>query len=230
MKIIELREQQKKEHQYKLTELELMSWRSKMNPHFIFNSLNAMQSLFEDHDFEVGNKYLANFSEILRTTIESSGNFFTSIKSEIEYQTNYLELEKVKHEGALNYNIQADPDLMHYLIPSMVLQPVIENCFKHGIRDGQQGEINILFTKQPETFTCTITDNGPGITGPKKNSSQGLLLVFEKINLIEKISSQRIRFSYENILDQNGRACGLKSIFVFTYITDDKHYVERIDH
>lgn len=230
MKIVELREQQKKEHQYKLTELELMSWRSKMNPHFIFNSLNAMQSLFEDHDFEVGNKYLANFSEILRKTIESSGNFFTTIKGEIDYQTNYLELEKVKHEGALDYSIKADPDLMNYLIPSMVLQPVIENCFKHGIRDGQQGNINIVFTKQPDTFTCTITDNGPGITGPKKNSSQGLSLVFEKINLIEKISSQRIRFSYENIIDKNGHACGLKSIFVFTYITNDKHYIESLDH
>lgn len=217
--IIKTRERHQKEMDHRITTLELSAWRSKMNPHFIFNSLNAMQSLFEDKDFLTGNKYIVNFSKILRKTIESSSNLFSTIMEEVEYQTNYLELEKLKKDGNLTYSIIKNDDLDLYLIPSMVLQPIIENSIKHGIKSSQEGQIIIEFRKADKNIICSISDNGKGIQVENKDSSQGISLVREKLVLIRKLTNKEVIFKYENLKNTQGETIGVKTTFIFPLLT-----------
>ncbi len=217
--IIKTRERHQKELDHRITTLELSAWRSKMNPHFIFNSLNAMQSLFEDKDFLTGNKYIVNFSKILRKTIESSSNLFNTVIEEIDYQTNYLELDKLKKDGHLSYSINAPEDLHLYYIPSMVLQPIIENSIKHGIKNSQDGKIIIDFRKVDNTISCSISDNGGGIEIGNKDSSQGISLVREKLALVKKLIDYEVAFKYENIKNGDGKTIGLKTLFIFPLLS-----------
>lgn len=216
-----LREQNRQEEINKNTILELTAWRSKINPHFVFNSLNTIQSLFDQKDYKRARDFIGSFSTILRKTIDSSNSLFVSIEEEIEYQKNYLELEKLKRNNSFGYSISWDnPEILLRNIPSLILQPIVENSLKHGLQNQTHGFIYIHFTMEKENVLCSILDNGPGSHKLKSTTSKGLQLVKQKIVLIKNITGQQIEFSNQNKLDENNQIVGFQTKFKIPLFKD----------
>lgn len=154
---------QKKETERKLYEAELRAIRSQLNPHFLFNSLSAIQNLVNKQDTEAANIYLSKFSGLMRMILNNSDKIAVSVDEELKAIQLYLELEKLRLD--FNYSIIIDEDLdIHATeIPSMLIQPLVENAIFHGLSH-QTGEKNlrIKIQKKEQSILCTIEDNGIG--------------------------------------------------------------------
>ncbi|MEP2404696.1 MAG: histidine kinase, partial [Nonlabens ulvanivorans] len=149
----------------KLSELQLKALRSQMNPHFVFNSLTAIQYYINENDFETSDRYLVKFSRLIREFFELSKEQHITIKREIELLKNYLDLESLRFNKKLHYQIEVDPTLnLNDFIPSMLLQPIVENAVNHGIfNKSVTGLIIVKFVKLDEKqIQIHIIDDGVG--------------------------------------------------------------------
>ena len=218
---LKLREKDTKIHQ-----LELSVWRSKINPHFLFNSLNSIVALIKINKYDNAVDYINDFSIVLRKTIQSSHKLFNIIEEEIILIESLLNLEMMKRENKFHYSIKlGSSDLKYLFFPTLLIQPVIENSLKHGIKSNPNGQILISFYEQDETIICTIEDNGEGISDLVDNNtshrSMGINLIKEKIKIIEEIIEAKIGFIFKNKLDVNNN--GTITIFVIPKITTEKY-------
>lgn len=148
-------------------ELEHRLLRSQMNPHFIFNALAAIQQYVIANDALTGARFISRFALLMRQILEGSRTEFIPFDREIETIRAYLDLQKLRLEGKMDYTLTLpDEDETYGLtVPVLILQPFIENAIEHGIRpmpDG--GRIDIVYQLQPatETLMITLTDNGVG--------------------------------------------------------------------
>ncbi len=219
------KEIKKAETENKIRNLEIAAWRSAINPHFLFNSLNTMQGLFSTSDFEKANTYVAEFSNMLRKTIDQSTRILVQIEVEIGYLKNFLELEKIKRDDNLQFNISlSNQPLEAYYIPSLMIQPIVENALKHGIQDRMDGMIWIQFEMKENRIFCTITDNGKGLGEENKSANQdskGHLLIENKIRIVEKLIHHKIGFSFGNKYSAQNNIIGAEAIFSFPILTFD---------
>ncbi len=183
--------------------LALKSLRSQMNPHFIFNALNSVNSYIARNDERAANKYLADFSKLMRSVLENSELDFIPLAKEIELLQLYVKLEHERFQDKFDYDITIDPSLENASIevPPMLLQPIIENAVWHGLRyKDEKGFLNIAFAKANNTLTVTITDNGIGrdkskaikTTHQKKRSSKGLGNIDNRVALLNELHDAEI--------------------------------------
>lgn len=167
--------QRKSKEQKNQLELEQKALRAQMNPHFIFNSLNSIQRMFMEGDHDMANDYMADFGELMRIILENSGKSEISIKDELSTLKLYLDIEKMRTGGVIDYqiNIDTDIDQLNSKVPPLIIQPFVENAIWHGILPtGNKGKIEIsLNLKDKGLIACTITDNGVGIEESKKEKS-----------------------------------------------------------
>lgn len=159
-------ENQKKQHQ-----LELKALRGQMNPHFVHNSLNAIQYYIQQNDVETSENYLARFSKLMRQFFDYSRKHSISIREEINLLENYLQIEKLRFEEKLEYSIVVDPmlDIEEEYIPSVILQPIVENAINHGLfHKKENGHIQISFSyNNDDSFSVSVIDNGIGVNKAK---------------------------------------------------------------
>lgn len=149
----------------KLSELQLKALRSQMNPHFVFNSLTAIQYYINENDFETSDRYLVKFSRLVREFFELSKEQHITVEREIELLKNYLDLEKLRFKSKLNYEIIVDPELdLSDKLPSMLLQPIVENAVNHGVfNKTTDGTVIVKFSKINENqIRIHIIDDGVG--------------------------------------------------------------------
>lgn len=214
----ELEEQRKLqleiEYDKKLTEIELRAIRAQINPHFIFNCLNSIQLFVMQRDYEYAQKYLSDFSYLIRKTLDFSRRNFITLTDEITYLNTYLGLEKMRFEHKMEYDIRLDPDLAtaEMEIPAMLLQPYVENAVKHGMTNPHQsiGSLVIRFNQlKGDLLECVIEDNGIGInqakllnTLPKHHQSSGMEISFTRAELLNKMYNTGIHIE---IIDKSGR-------------------------
>ena len=164
---IELRETQKRlalEKQYR--ESELKALKSQMNPHFIFNALNSIQEYIILNKKNLASDYLGKFADLIRTYLHHSDTGVISLQEEIDSLKTYLDLECLRFEDTLNYTFNVANDLNSDIIhiPTMLLQPYIENALKHGLLHKKEDrKISVSFLKGgTNNIQCTIIDNGVG--------------------------------------------------------------------
>ncbi|MFN8284502.1 MAG: two-component regulator propeller domain-containing protein [Chitinophagales bacterium] len=149
-----------------LSELEHKALRLQMNPHFLFNALNSIQSLIGTDKEQEARYYLAKFSSLMRQILDNSRNSTIVLQEEINMLENYLMIEKFCNGNRFDYTIDVDKNIEtdYIKIPPMILQPFVENCIKHGLRylQDKTGMINISFKELNNEIECTVTDNGIG--------------------------------------------------------------------
>lgn len=149
----------------------LASIKSQMNPHFLFNALNTIQAYIYTNDKENASFYLGKFSELTRRILEMSNKDSVPLSEEIKALTLYLELEKIRFEDLLTYTFDVDPALQtdFVYIPSMLIQPYVENAIKHGLlHKKSERKLWIKFIKEKDCLMVIIDDNGIG----RKRSEQ----------------------------------------------------------
>jgi tetratricopeptide (TPR) repeat protein len=164
----EAERKEKEAEMFKLqaTGLQLKALRAQMNPHFMFNALNSIQNYITSNETTSAAKYLAQFARLMRQSLDYSELEIISLEKEIEFLKNYLDInEKLRFENQLKYEIIVDEEIEEdiYGVPTMIIQPYIENAIEHGIRSRQNGLITVTFRlKDDETILCVIEDNGIG--------------------------------------------------------------------
>ncbi|MEZ4817833.1 MAG: histidine kinase [Flavobacteriaceae bacterium] len=155
------------EFQKKLYQSELSALRGQLNPHFIHNSINAIQYYIQRNEVSLSENYLSKLSKLLRLFFEYSRKQTISLADEINLLNNYLEIEKMRFEDKLNYTIHVDKSLDEedIFLPSMILQPIVENAVNHGVFHKKgNGTVTISFLEQNNNMLAiTVEDDGVGI-------------------------------------------------------------------
>jgi ligand-binding sensor domain-containing protein len=187
------------ETQLEFAELEMKALQALMNPHFVFNVMNSLQRYILERDARKGIQLLANFSNMIRQTFSFSSKKFITLQEEITYLESYIKLEQERFTYKFRFEISADDtlNLKDVLIPSMLVQPLVENAVKHGLSpmQGNDGLLIVSFKTDDnnESLNCIIEDNGIGLNQSiatkqenKTNLSQALSITQRRIELFSR--------------------------------------------
>ena len=212
----------------KAKEYELSALRNQINPHFVFNSLNAIQSFIFKNDKIKANYFLSKFSRLMRDSLHFSRLKYIGLNKEIRFLETYLELEQMRFPDAFDFSIEIDDDvpIKQYAIPSLLFQPVLENVVKHAFKGLEyKGFIDIkIKDKIPgHSLSVVIQDNGNGFKGDffaindASNSykSLGLTIVKNQIDALNLETAEEVAsFTILNLADDNMGTVGVKASFV----------------
>ena len=190
--------------------LALKSLRSQMNPHFIFNALNSVNSFIATNDERTANKYLSDFSKLMRAVLENSEEDFIPLQKEIQLIELYTKLEHFRFKDKFDYKISVEEtiDIEAYKIPPMLLQPYIENAVWHGLRYKEdKGILDIkICKKQKDQIEITIADNGIGrkkskalkTENQKKHNSKGLGNIKKRVTILNEMYKDKVDINIED--------------------------------
>jgi tetratricopeptide (TPR) repeat protein len=204
-------------------ELEIQALRSQMNPHFIFNCLNAINRFVLSHETEAASDYLTKFSRLMRMIMNHSRHSLISLADELEVLGLYLDMESLRFKNAFDYNIrlEGDIDAGEIFIPPLLLQPFVENAVWHGLMNKQErGKLFVDIQERGGMLTVIIRDNGIGrkraatlkSKSVEKYKSMGLQITAQRMALLGGKEEPAHLFEIEDLYDQDGNAAGTQVI------------------
>ncbi|HWB27178.1 MAG TPA: histidine kinase [Chitinophagaceae bacterium] len=182
--------------------LEQQAFTSLINPHFIFNALNSIQHYINLQDRKNANRYLSDFASLIRKNFEASQKSFITLEEELENIKIYMRLEQMRFSGRFTYRVDIDEnaDIDEWMIPTMMLQPFLENALLHGIMPSAiEGEIVVDIKEKNGFLQIIITDNGIGIANSKAlkglggHNSLGMELIEKRIYALSRVSENGIK-------------------------------------
>jgi len=192
-----------------LVELEARAFSSQMNPHFVYNSLSAAQYLIMINENKKAFDYLSDFSLLLRQMFENAKKSHVSLTEEISFLKRYIELERLRFNNSFTYsmNLEKLDESRSYYIPTMMLQPVVENAIRHGLAPKKQNaELTIDFSVMNDLLICIIDDNGIGLKKNVYNYSghehSALKIISERIMLINETAGKK---GYMRVIDKKAK-------------------------
>jgi tetratricopeptide (TPR) repeat protein len=209
------------EMNHKIAEITQANLRQQMNPHFIFNTLNSIQYYMYQHDKLATNNYLTKFSSLMRKVLENSQHTSIPLRDELEALTLYLELEMIRFKDKFDFEIKIDDEIdpLLYKVPTMLIQPYVENSISHGLMpsDGK-GLVKIGLKLENQYISCTIEDNGIGRDASqelKKNkesnhNSLGTQIVTSRLDLVNALYGTSLKTIYTDLKDINGQPEGTR--------------------
>lgn len=154
-----------------LSEARLQALRMQLHPHFLFNTLNSISSLILD-DPHTAVRMVSRLGDFLRLTLEHDGSESVPLDREIEFLERYLEIEKIRFRDRLRVTVAVEPATLRARVPSLILQPVIENAIQHGIaRRAAAGRIEVRARRIDDRLHIEILDDGPGVSSAKSNGN-----------------------------------------------------------
>ncbi len=217
------REKEKLEIEKHLIGLEQKALQLQMNPHFIFNALNSIQSLISQKDNKTARYQLAKFSKLMRSILENSRVQSIQLYDEIQTLKNYLAIEQSSRGNTFDFEISTaeDIDPEELSIPPMMLQPFVENAIIHGVAHiKEKGKIEVHFSQKNNTLVCAITDNGIGRSKAKELKSQvehqhksmALEVTQERLDILNKDIKGQKSLEFIDLMDDEGNAAGTKVV------------------
>ncbi len=195
--------------------LALKSLRSQMNPHFIFNALNSVNSFIASNDERTANKYLTDFSLLMRAVLENSEEDFIPLEKEIKLLELYTKLEHFRFQDKFDYAINVDENIKveDFVIPPMLLQPYIENAVWHGLRYKKtKGHLEIAITQtEPDEIMIMITDDGIGRKKSKalktenqqKQNSKGMGNIKKRVSILNGMYKDKVDVFIDDFQDED---------------------------
>ncbi len=198
--------------------LEQKLLRANLNPHFIFNSLAAVQNFIMKNDKKEAADYLVNFSRLMRNILMSSSTDYIQLTNEIEILDDYLRLQRLRFLNHFDYYFEISDNIDNNitLIPSMLVQPFVENSVEHGFNGiDYQGVIIIRFENHNNNLVITVDDNGRGIelnnnNKGKKHVSMAMSITRQRLQTLQTITKKQCFF---DIIDKKTNNCG-QGVFV----------------
>ncbi len=192
------RQKEKSLIEKKLQEAKMEALTSQMSPHFIFNSLNAIQHFVLQNEIDKSVAYINNFSTLIRSTLDYSSKMFITLEEELNYLDLYVKIQNLRFGNKIEFkkNINISTESYELLIPPLLLQPLIENCFEHAFDQNSVAPIiEITITTDSNTMELIIVDNGFGLKETTEDNSKGLKLVKGRIKML----NQRNEMSIESL-------------------------------
>jgi tetratricopeptide (TPR) repeat protein len=196
-----------------------LALRKQMNPHFIFNSLNSIQSFILQNDKFSASQYLSEFSNLMRKVLENSEHKYITIKEELETLKLYIQLEQKRFEDKFEFDLMLPDDMdgRNFLIPPLLLQPYVENAIWHGLlHKTEKGILQIDVHRVPDKILFTITDNGVGREESAKrrsakyssHESLGTKITAKRLELINSLNNTDFLVEYKDLKDGNNNPIG----------------------
>jgi tetratricopeptide (TPR) repeat protein len=207
-------------HLRQLQETELHALRSQMNPHFIFNCLNAVKSLVLKNENEAASQYITKFSKLVRMVLENSRSEWISLEQELNILTLYLDIEQTRFNNSFQYwiNIEGDVDTEGVKIPPMLIQPYVENAIWHGLMHKEGGgNVTIsIIQKTDNLLEINVLDDGVGrqkamrikSKSATKNKSLGIEISNDRLKIINQIYKVNAKVVIQDLVDSEGNPCG----------------------
>ncbi len=219
-----------KEAEYKqlAAETETAVLRLQMNPHFIFNSMNSIRSYILSKDIDSANAYLGRFARLMRTILNHAAKPRIVVADEIEFLEQYIKTEAMRFEQKFEYKIEVDDaiDPDEVLVPTMILQPFVENAIWHGLSSKQgQGKLYIGFKKSGDSLVCSVEDNGKGrgtaVKGKDANhESKALKIIERRLQLLENQTGKKSSFDIIDMYNKEGIPKGTRIEIRIPYLEE----------
>jgi LytS/YehU family sensor histidine kinase len=196
------------------TQIEQQALLAQMNPHFVFNALNSIQKFILNSEKQAAQDYLSRFSNLMRAILENSRRSSLTVNEEIKTLELYLHIESLRFENGFDYEIHVDENAIYsFEIPTMLLQPFVENAIWHGLMNKQKhGQIKINFRKLNDTFIeCSVQDNGVGREEARRLSStersdrksRATQIVQERIELFNRNKKYKIELHFTDLMEND---------------------------
>ena len=212
-------ERAKSEMQQKAGELEMQALRAQMNPHFIFNCLNSINRFIIANDATKAADHLTKFAKLIRIVLEQSGKSFITLEDELYCLQLYMDLEKLRFEIPFQYEINTgEIDTSSVLIPSLLIQPFVENAIWHGLQGSKKANNKIHINMIPGNgiLHCSIIDNGVGrlnkdVSDTKPGNgkkSLGIELTRSRLQLIDSSKQNYVDINIYDLKDDSGENAG----------------------
>ncbi len=205
----------------KISEITQANLRQQMNPHFIFNTLNSIQYYMYQHDKLATNNYLTKFSNLMRKVLDNSQHTSVPLSDELSALNLYLDLESIRFKDKFDYKITVDEEIdpLMYKVPTMLIQPYVENSISHGIIPGEEkGLVNIDLKLNKEYILCTIEDNGIGRDAARERKSKrgdnhnslGTQIVKSRLDLVNELYGTTLKTIYTDLKKESGEPAGTR--------------------
>jgi tetratricopeptide (TPR) repeat protein len=204
-------------------ELEMQALRAQMNPHFIFNCLNAINHFILKNETETASDFLTRFSRLIRMVLQSSSHKYISLHDELETLKLYIGLERVRFRNHFTYALHCPPsvDVESLQIPPMLLQPFVENAIWHGLMHrAEGGQLTIDIEEQGAMLQCTIEDNGIGREKAARlksksasfKKSMGLEITTSRLQMLQTTRGEAASVRIIDLQDEQGEAAGTRVV------------------
>ena len=195
-----------------LAHAQLSALKMQLQPHFLFNTLNAIMVLVRQEKGKQAEEMLARLGDLLRCVLEDIDAQEVSLRRELEYLRLYLSIEQLRFPDRLRAEISADQSILDAAVPQLGLQPIVENAIRHGIgRSSAAGRIQINAARVNDTLEIKVTDDGPGLADKKSIEGNGIGLSITRARL-QQLYGDAARLSVEN-----GELGGVVVTLVFPY-------------
>lgn len=205
-------------------ELEQKVLHLQMNPHFLFNALNSIQSFIVKNETESAVKYLSKFSNLMRLILLTSKTSNVTVSDEVRLLEYYLDIERLRFDFRFTFHIQVDPSIDDEFtaIPSHMVQPLVENSIKHGLLHKKgEGHVGITFRQYDDYLEIVVEDNGVGRQNAKEiqrrkkleTSNQGIGITQERLGILNRQFAKNVfGLEYSDLLDEHSAVCGTRAI------------------
>jgi len=204
----------------KINELQILSLKNQIDPHFTFNILNAIGSLYiKGADRSKAYNIFVKYSDLLRQTIKNSDQVSMSMEEEIRFIENYIELEQIRSDYSFQCDVNIDNDVdMQKKIPRMLIYSFVENSIKHGIRRlKQEGRLEISISRAAHHHEVSIRDNGPGLnvhTDTRNGTGKGMHIIDELIALFSELEGNKISYTIKDLSSEGSEQTGTEVLIL----------------
>ncbi|HUQ83534.1 MAG TPA: sensor histidine kinase [Gemmatimonadaceae bacterium] len=183
----------------RLAQAQLEVLRMQLQPHFLFNTLHTISAFMQEGEIEAADRMITRLSDLLRLALESAGEQEVPLRQEMDFLGRYLEIQQIRFQDQLRVTLAVPDDLLDVRVPSLILQPLVENAIKHGVTPrARGGEVSVAIARNDGTLRVTVRDDGPGLTGAAmRNGGGGVGLANTRARL-EQLYGDRHRFSVGN--------------------------------
>lgn len=223
-----------------MAEVEMKALRAQMNPHFLFNCLNSINRYIVVNDTVKASGYLTKFSKLIRLILDNSANDITTLENEINLLKLYIEMEFMRFDGKFTYAIEVDDNLATdtISIPSMIIQPYVENAIWHGLLNkGENGHLSLKVNSiSPSELQVVVEDNGIGrqkagdlkSKSTLKQKSYGMKITNDRIKAMNQLYDSGASVQIQDMHDAQNKPTGTKVVLniPFNKLSIDNNFVQ----
>ena len=209
----------------RLAEAQLQALQRQLHPHFLFNTLHTISALMH-RDTEAADAMLARLSDLLRLTLDRINVQQVPLREELEFIEKYLEIEQTRFAERLRVNISIQPDTLDALVPTFVLQPIVENAIRHGIATKiGGGQVDILASLAGANLVLVVRDDGPGLSQAKLDAFNTGVGLTNTRSRLEHLYGTRHQFEFQ---EPAGGGLAVTMVIPFSPDVDTSHVVEFV--
>ena len=184
----------------RLAQAQLDVLRMQLQPHFLFNTLHTISAFMQEGEIEAADRMISRLSDLLRLALDTGGAQEVSLGQEMDFLRRYLEIQQIRFQEQLRVTLDVPDELLDAAVPSLLLQPLVENAIKHGVTPrAEGGEVTVRAVRDDGALTISVRDDGPGLTtmSGRESAGNGVGLANTRARL-EQLYGERHRFSAGN--------------------------------